>query len=175
MGSQKHFKEAPEDQQPEERKLEDGEEIQEDEFPHMKVLKVSQQEEKTRIDQLDIGLLNYNFKCVNGIFRDKSMHLSHAETGTKIGSLVEENEDEQLPGPPLEQANFKIEAAGLHPEHCHIQFYKAANYYTIKDLSHKHIGDDFVDGVSGTWVTVPTNVVSELEWMNLHDEENYKH
>ena len=26
----------------------------------------------------------------------------------------------------------------------------------------------------GTWVTVPTDIISELEWLNLHEDENYK-
>ena len=25
----------------------------------------------------------------------------------------------------------------------------------------------------GTWVTVPTGIISELEWMNLHEDGNY--
>ena len=26
----------------------------------------------------------------------------------------------------------------------------------------------------GTWITVPTNIISQQEWMNLHEEENFK-
>ena len=71
----------------------------------------------------------------------------------------------------------------MAPEHCQIKFYKDASYYGICDLSHKHpkqldfegnpIAEDSV--MSGTWLSVPANIVSDLEWMNLHDQDNWQH
>ena len=28
---------------------------------------------------------------------------------------------------------------------------------------------------TGTWVSIPQNIISEGEWYNLHEEENYLH
>lgn len=68
---------------------------------------------------------------------------------------------------------FLIEGCGLAPEQCHIAFYKETNQYTIADLSHKHVQqEDLV--MKGTYVSAPTNLISDLEWLNLHEEENYK-
>lgn len=74
-----------------------------------------------------------------------------------------------------------IQGQSLAREHCHIQFFKSKYYYTVKDLSYLHQGehsqheDSKPNFERGTWVTLPTNTASPLDWFNLHEENNWQH
>ena len=75
-----------------------------------------------------------------------------------------------------------IEESHLAPEHCLIQYYKHGSYYGLSDMSHLHPIAIEGDGESqtdremlhcGTWVSAPCNIISESNWLNLHEEDNY--
>ena len=67
----------------------------------------------------------------------------------------------------------------LAPEHCLIQYYKHGSYYGISDMSYMHNpipSDKHQEKLfSGTWVSVLANIISETDWLNLHDNNNFEH
>ena len=120
------------------------------EHPNMKLLDFKD-DAQIKFNEVGLGLINFNFKCVNGAYRGMSFHLAHNDGGQIIGSLDEEENKDQDPilieeskenNDASQEKNgaeyLKIEQCGLSPQHCQIQYYQANCFYTIRDLSHKY-------------------------------------
>lgn len=50
--------------------------------------------------------------------------------------------------------------------HCQITYHAQDLFYSLKDVSSP--------SSSGTWITVPSHVMHEEQWLNLHQDRNYK-
>lgn len=157
--------------------------------------------------------MNFNFKCIKGIFRDNSFRLYHTSDGHIIGCGSDDINEPQHPTPDQEEkkvnqscentlngltmfsigtelngsdfmegsflepacnlkVNFKVKDVGFCPRHAHIRWYKEFTSYTIRDLSFFFAENE--SHTPGTWLTVPTNNLSDADWYNLQENEGWK-
>ena len=50
-------------------------------MPHFKPLDIPgiKEDGRLKVGQIGLGLINYNFKCISGVFRHQSIQLNHSD------------------------------------------------------------------------------------------------
>lgn len=104
--------------------------------------------------------------------------------------ILSDLDHEVLPHSATSQCTQVIRGANLAPEHAQIKFFPHyQNSYFIRDLSSRDEqeqdslfsqdseGRPNLSGEvnSGTWVSLPYNMISSDLWFSLHEDENYNH
>ena len=76
---------------------------EEDVYAEMAPIKpFSKESQDIVFGRIDLGIINFHLKCINGIYRDNSLRLHHTIIGHIIGSGNNENPIVQQQQPPSE-------------------------------------------------------------------------